>query len=48
MLSTILLCISALCFIAVFGIHIYIINSDDFYGYTSECMRQRPSVTAPT
>lgn len=35
MLSTILLCLSALCFIAVFGIHIYIINSDDFYGYTS-------------
>lgn len=35
MLSTILLCLSALCFIAVFGIHIHIINSDDFYGYTS-------------
>lgn len=34
MLSTILLCLSALCFIAVFGIHIYIINSGDFYGYT--------------
>lgn len=34
MLSTILLCISALCFIAVFGIHIYIINSGGFYGYT--------------
>lgn len=35
MLSIILLCLSALCFIAVFGIHIHIINSDDFYGYTS-------------
>lgn len=34
MLSTILLCLSALCFIAVFGIHIYIINSGEFYGYT--------------
>lgn len=35
MLSTILLCLSALCFIAVFGLHIYIINSCDFYGYTN-------------
>lgn len=34
MLSTILLCLSALSFIAVFGIHIYIINSGEFYGYT--------------
>lgn len=34
MLSTILLCLSALCFIAVFGIHIYIINSGEVYGYT--------------
>lgn len=43
MLSTILLCISALCFIAVFGIHIYIINSDDFYGYTrSQLLKSIP------
>lgn len=35
MLSTIILCVSAICFIAVFGIHIYIINSNDYYGYIS-------------
>lgn len=30
MWSTILLCFSALCFISVFGIHIYIINRDRY------------------
>lgn len=34
MLSSIILCVSALCFIAVFGIHIYAANNNEFYSYT--------------